>query len=110
MLYLVLKTTDAKSRWRSQAASKLRVGFLRSAFLRVGLVQSQRLDCRFVNCSSDFQPVIALEIRKSRSRVDDDGTHPKSSNAHFCCANLFSAGLLVFRASLTEVGALGRES
>jgi len=50
--------------------SKLRVGFLRSAYLRVGLVQSQRPDRRFVNRSSDFQPVIALEIRKSRSRVE----------------------------------------
>ena len=34
------------------------------------LVQPQRLDCLFIDCSRDWQAVIALEIRDSRPRVD----------------------------------------
>ena len=34
------------------------------------LVQPQRLDRRFIDCSRDWQTVVALEIRDSRSRVD----------------------------------------
>ena len=40
------------------------------ATLARALVQSQRFDCRFINCPRDRQAVIALEIRDGRSRVD----------------------------------------
>ena len=34
------------------------------------LVQPERLDCLFIDCSRHWQAVIALEIRDSRPRVD----------------------------------------
>src|SRR5947207_1480654 len=38
--------------------------------LRSGLGQPQRLDCGFVNRARNWQTVIALEIRKSRSHLE----------------------------------------
>ena len=34
------------------------------------LIQPERLDCRFVNRSGDKQPLVALIIRKRRSRLN----------------------------------------
>src|ERR1043166_2474342 len=34
------------------------------------LVQPERFDCLFIDCSRDCQAVIALEIRDSRPRID----------------------------------------
>jgi len=34
------------------------------------LIQPERLDRRFVNCSGDKQPLVALIIRKGRSRLN----------------------------------------
>ena len=36
----------------------------------VSLIQPQRFDCRLIDCSRDWQAVIALEIRDSRPRID----------------------------------------
>src|SRR6266478_6304880 len=38
------------------------------------LVQSQRFDCPFVNCSGNRQAVIALEVRQARPRVNAQRT------------------------------------
>src|SRR5438552_17026527 len=39
----------------------------------ISLVQAQRFDCRFIDCSRDWQTVIALEIRDSGPRVNAQG-------------------------------------
>ena len=36
----------------------------------VSRIQPQRFDCRLIDCSRDWQVVIALEIRDSRPRID----------------------------------------
>ena len=41
-----------------------------TAIFETALLQPQRLDCLFIDCSRDWQAVIALEIRDSRPRVD----------------------------------------
>jgi hypothetical protein len=42
----------------------------RTTTFESALVQPQRLDCLFIDCSRDWQAVIALEIGDSRPRVD----------------------------------------
>ena len=36
----------------------------------VSLIQPQRFDCRLIDCSGDWQAIIALEIRDSCPRID----------------------------------------